>query len=350
MFKTLSLTLALAGISAIAPVAVNAAALSKDSASYYIQQGKAELANRRYSVAWQAFEKAATHNPSDADLQLQIAEVCTKMNRMAPAVKALETASRLRPNDNATSWKLVQLYFHFGQYARVVELLPALHQRYADTKGWAFMLGKSYQSAQNYGKAIEYMKIALKDEPANAGEASYAIGRMMVQMANYKGAIPYYEAALRADTTQPNRIYELALVSATAEQFDASIHYFKIALERGYKARDDFWMNMAYTLADAHKSDEAIKMMKDMLSRRPEDLGLLSGLADVCYHSGRYKDAIGYWDQMLAADTKNARALYHIGLAYIKMGKDSDGKQLCDQAIAMDPSLAVLKHAKQMAF
>jgi tetratricopeptide (TPR) repeat protein len=349
MLKTLSLSLVLAGITAFAPASVSFAALSKDSASFYYQLGKAELANRRYSVAWQQFEKAALHNPADADLQLAIADVCTKMNRMAPAVKALETASKIRPNDHATTWKLVQLYFNYGQYARVLEILPGLHQRYSDTKGWAYMLGKSYQSAQNYGKAIEYMKQSLKDEPTNH-EASYQIGRMMVQMANYKGAIPYYEASLKADTNQTNRMYELALVLATAEQFDASIQYFKMALERGYKARDDFYMNMAYTLADAHKSDEAVKMMKDMLSRRPEDLGLLSGLADVCYHSGRYKDAIGYWDQMLAADSKNARALYHIGLAYIKMGKDSDGKQLCDQAIAMDPSLGVLKHAKQMAF
>lgn len=349
MFKTLSLSLALAGITAFVPASVSFAALSKDSASYYRQLGEAELTNRRYSVAWQNFEKAAQHNPNDADLQLAIANVCTKMNRMAPAVKALETAAKLRPNDNATSWKLVQLYFNFGQYARVIEILPGLHQRYPDTKGWAFMLGKSYQSAQNYGKAIEFMKQSLKDEPANQ-EASYLIGRMMVQMANYRGAIPYYKAALAADTTQPNRVYELALVMATAEQFDESIRHFKMALERGYKARDDFYMNMAYTLADAKKGDEAIGMMKEMLARRPEDLGLLSGLADVCYHSGRYKDAIGYWDQMLASDSKNARALYHIGLAYIKMGKDADGKQLCDQAIALDPSLGVLKHAKQMAF
>jgi tetratricopeptide (TPR) repeat protein len=348
MLKSLSLSLALAAVTAITPASVSFAALSKDSASYYFQLGKAEITNRRYSVAWTQFEKAAKHNPEDADIQMAIAEVCTKMNRMAPAVKALESVSKLRPNDNATTWKLVQLYYYYGQYARVVELLPGLHQRYSDTKGWAFMLGKSYQSAQNYGKAIDYMKMSLKDEPENFSEANYQIGRMMVQMSNYQGALPFYDAALKADTTQPNRVYEFALVLATAGQFDASIKQFQTALERGFKARDDFWMNMAYTLADAHKGGEAIEMMKGMLVRRPGDLGLISGLADICYHSGRLKDAIGYWDQMLAVDGKNARALYQIGLAYIKMGKDADGKQLCDQAIAMDPSLSVLRHQKQM--
>ena len=125
---------------------------------------------------------------------------------------------------------------------------------------------------------------------------------------------------------------------------------FQNAIVRGYKARDDFYMNMAYTMADAHKTGEAIDMMKEMLRRRPQDLGLLNGLADVCYHSGRYKEAIACWDRVLGNDDKNARVLYQIGTAYIKMGNDKDGQQLCDQAIGMDPSLAVLKHARQMPF
>jgi tetratricopeptide (TPR) repeat protein len=85
-----------------------------------------------------------------------------------------------------------------------------------------------------------------------------------------------------------------------------------------------------------------------MLSRRPQDLGLLNGLADVCYHSGRYKEAIAYWDRVLGFDDKNARVIYQIGTAYIKMGNEKEGQQLCDHAIGMDPSLAVLKHKKQM--
>jgi tetratricopeptide (TPR) repeat protein len=210
------------------------------------------------------------------------------------------------------------------------------------------MLGKSYHSVQNYGKAIEFLQISQKEDPKNA-ESAYLIGRMFVQMANYKAAIPYYTQALNLDSTsQPSRTYEYALVLATAGQFDASVKTFQKAIDRGYKPRDDFYMNMAYTMADAHKTDEAIKMMKEMLSRRPQDLGLLNGLADVCYHSGRYKEAIGYWDQILGADDKNARVLYHIGLAYIKMGNNKDGQHLCDQAIGMDPSLAVLKHKKQL--
>jgi tetratricopeptide (TPR) repeat protein len=270
------------------------------------------------------------------------------MNRMAPAIKAMESVASLHPNDYNNQWRLAQIYFNYGQYDKVIAVVPTLHTKVADAKGWAFMLGKAYHSKQNYGKAIDYLQQAMKDEPTNA-EAPYMVGRMLVQMENYKNAVSFYKKSLALDSTsQPTRIYELALVLATAERFDESIAYFQQALNKGYKARDDFYMNMAYTMADAHKTDEAIKMMREMLSRRPQDLGLITGLADICYHSGRYKDAIAYWDRLLAEDDKNARALYQIGLAYIKMGNEKDGQSLCDRAISMDPALAVLKHARQM--
>lgn len=320
----------------------------QDSVSFFLNSGKSDLEARRYSTAWSSFEKAAKLDSKNVEAQTGIMNACLKMNRMAPAIKAMEVIIQLAPGDYATQWKLAQLYFNYGQYDKVIEMVPDLHTKVKDAKGWAFMLGKAYQSKEQFGKAISYLKQSIQDDPTNA-EAPYLIGRMYVMMENYKAAIPFYKNSIQIDSTsQPNRVYELALVLATANQFEESISYFKMALDKGFKARDDFYMNMANTLADAHKTDEAIKMMEEMLSRRPGDIGLLNGLADVCYHSGRYKEAISYWDQLLAGDDKNARALYQIGLAYIKLGKDKDGQQLCDQAIAMDPALAVLKHAKQM--
>lgn len=352
MIKNFAYSIAITGLLQLLPAVSQAESISgtRDSASFYYNLGREDQAGRRYATAWKYYEKAAKCNARDADVQLAIAEVCLKMNRMAPAIKALETATSLRPADYATQWKLTQLYFNYGQYNKVIEILPSLQKRLPEAKGAAFMLGKSYNSIQNYGKAIEYLKISLKEEPGNA-EASYLIARMLVKMENYRAAIPYYYRTFSIDSTsQPSRLYEFALVLATAEQFDESIAFFQKAIERGYNAHDDLYMNMAYTMADAHKINEAFKIMKDMLQRRPQDLGLLSGLADICYHSGRYKEAIGYWDTMLGIDAKNARAVYQIGLAYIKMGKEKDGRHLCDEAISMDPSLGQLKHIKQVLF
>lgn len=320
-----------------------------DSATYYMNVGKTEQAARKYPNAWRSFEKAAKFDPTNIDAQLKIAEVCQQMNRMAPAIKALEDATHIDPNNAKVSWKLGKLYFLYGQWDKVIALLPQAHKQMPDAPGYDFMMGKSYYSQQNYGKGIAHLQKAIKEDDQNA-EAYYLIGHMYSLMDNYKPGIPYYEKALTIGTGEGAgvRIYEYAMVLATAGDYENSIKWFKKALDGGYPARDDFYMNFAYTLADGNKSDKAIVMMEDMLVRRPQDLSLLNGIADVCYHAGKYKKAIEYWDKILAMDESNARPLYHIGLAYIKMGNTKDGQALCDKAISMDPALAVLKHEKKM--
>ncbi len=320
-----------------------------DSASHYMEIGKNEQAARKYPNAWKAYEKAAKFDPTNIDPQLKIAEVCQQMNRMAPAIKALEDAARIEPGNGKVSWKLGKLYFNYGQWDKVIAMLPQAHRSMPDASGYDFMMGKSYYSVQNYGKGITYLQKAIKEDDKNA-EAYYLIGHMYSLMDNYKPGLPYYEKALTLGMNDGDgvRMYEYAMVLATAGDYDHSIAWFKKALDGGYKARDDFYMNFAYTMADAHKSEKAISMMEEMLVRRPQDLSLLNGLGDICYHAGKYKQAIGYWDRVLAMDESNARPLYQIGLAYIKMGNTKDGQTLCDKAIAMDPALAVLKHEKKM--
>jgi len=325
----------------------NTVVVNKDSSEHYYTLGKEEYNARRYSNAWKYFEKAATHDPNDANIQRSIADVCMLMNKPAPAIKALEKAYTINQNDTETLVKLNQLYFNFGNWDKVIEMSSKIKKKVPQQKGIDFMIGKAYYSQQDFGKSIPALQAAIKEDPKNA-EANYMVGRMYVQMSNYSTAVPYYDVAMKLDTTQPQRFYEYAMVLATAEQFDKSLLWFETALQKGYKPRDDFFMNMAYTLADAKKSDKAIAILQDILKRRPQDMALLNGLADINYHAGKYKEAIGYWDDVLAADEKNARALYMIGVTYIKMGKDVDGKQLCDRAIQMDPSLAVLKHEKRM--
>ncbi|PZF71408.1 tetratricopeptide repeat protein [Taibaiella soli] len=339
------------GLTTLNPSASKAAdsntIVNKDSSEHYYTLGKDEYNARKYSNAWKYFEKAAGFDANNENIQRSIADVCMLMNKPAPAIKALESAYRINQNNEEVLVKLNQLYFNFGNWDKTIEMSTKIKKKMPQQKGIDFMLGKAYYTQQDFGKSIPALQAAIKEDPKNA-EANYMIGRMYVQMSNYSTAVPYYDMAMKLDTTQPQRFYEYAMVLATAEQFDKSLIWFETALQKGYKPRDDFFMNMAYTMADAKKSDKAIAILQDILKRRPQDMSLLNGLADISYHAGKYKEAIGYWDDVLANDEKNARALYMIGVTYIHMGKDVDGKQLCDRAIQMDPSLAVLKHEKRL--
>ncbi len=321
--------------------------VSRDSASYYMDLGRTELAARRYSNAWRFMEKAGQFAPQDATIQQEIADVCFKMNKPAPAIKALESAYAINPSDAATLKRLTELYFKANQWGQTLSSAAKVKSKGIKMEGLDFMIGKAHYSLQDYGQAIPNLKAFLKENPDNA-EANYFIARSLVVMSNYAQSIPYYEKSLSIDPEQPTRCYEYAMVLSTSYKADESIEWFQKALDKGYKPRDDFYMNMAYTMADAKKTDEAVAMLDRVLARRPQDISLLFGIADVCYHSKQYKKAISYWDRVLEVDKGHARALYMIGMSYMKMGKNQEGIALCDRAISMDPSLAALKRKREL--
>ena len=71
-------------------------------------------------------------------------------------------------------------------------------------------------------------------------------------------------------------------------------------------------------------------------------------VAEAYYYSGKYQDAIDYWDKVLTFDKTNAQSLYMIGMSYQKKGEKDKGVALCDKAIEMDPDLAKYKQKKSM--
>lgn len=308
--------------------------------SAYIGLANKNLYERKPAEAWRYYEKAARMDAGNLEAQTGIAEVCLKMNRMAPALQAMEAIAGIRPGDYNNQWRLACLYYNFGRYDRVIAMVPELRTRVADTRGWAMMLGKAYQARQNYGKSIEYLQQVIKEEPANS-EAPYLIAHMLVQMENYKQGIIYYRKALAIDSlSQPGRMYELALALSTDRQFGESIACFKKALERGYKPSRDFYKNLTGTLADAQQPAAAIATMKELLLLRPADAAMAEALGDVYYNNGYYKDAINTWNELMQTDNRNARTMFRIGRTYIKMGKGKEGQELCRQAIVLDPSLS----------
>jgi tetratricopeptide (TPR) repeat protein len=89
-----------------------------------------------------------------------------------------------------------------------------------------------------------------------------------------------------------------------------------------------------------------MNMLFKLLEKRPGDIDLLNNAADNYYRMGNYKEAINYWDKVLYLDREEARALYMIGMCYIKMGDKTKGATLCNKAIDMDPSLKQFRSVK----
>lgn len=320
--------------------------VNRDSAAYFHRLGLAEEAARRPNSALKFYERGAYFNAQDPAILRSIVSVGNALHKPGVALGAMEKLQGLSPADAAGAVALTEAYFNSSQWAKAAEWGQRAQKISSSAGNVDYMIGIARYNQRDYGVALPYLRRAVETEPDRA-DAQYYLARLYVQQGAYARSLPHYEKSLGL-SPQPMRAYEYALALSTAGQPEKSITWFSKALELGYDAKDDFYTNMAYALSDAKQTKQAIATLKGVLAKRPQDQNILYALAEMHYSSGDYRSAIGYWDDVLKEDKENARALFMIGKSYIAMGKMTEGQQLCNRAIEMEPSLASLRQERMM--
>jgi tetratricopeptide (TPR) repeat protein len=313
-----------------------------DSSRFFYQKAAEASSGRRYMVAYQDYKRSLEFDPKNPDLLRQLGLTEVELRKYEEAIPVFEKLIGIIPADTTAIIQLGKLYFFNRQWEKSIPYEVKALQQHVGNRQY-YMIGKSYYELEDYGHAFSYLPSAAMEEPANA-EIPYMTARAYVDMNNYKPAIPYFQKAISLDSSKAEWIYECALVYATIYDDQNAIRYYELASSKGYKRDNDFYENLADSYISVGKQDEALKILQNLLLKKPADLDLLNSLGFISYKLKKYDQAIDYWDRILSFDKQNGRALYMIGMSYQKKGDTEKGKMLCDKAIEIDPSLKNFKH------
>lgn len=317
-----------------------------DSASFFLQKGLQEKQTGRRMESLKNFEKAYKYKSSDRVIVSELASALYDLRKYPQAYEKYKELNQLGDASPATFKQLLQLSFNMRQFDAVIDYAHKL-KKVDPSEKVQYYIGKAHYDQDNYGEAINALNAAAKEDPSN-GEIPYLIGRSYGDMMNYKQAVSFYEKALALDQTKPHWYYELGLMYYAMNDDKNSLKYILLAGEKGYKKDNDYLENLGIAYLNSGNLDEGVKIMKEVLKRKPSDINVLNMVAEAFYYAKKYNEAIEYWDQILVYDKQNASALYMIGMSYQKKGDKAKGIQLCDKAIEMDPSLQSLKQKKEM--
>jgi tetratricopeptide (TPR) repeat protein len=315
-----------------------------DSADYFFQKALKEKEAGRKMEVWKNLDKAYKYNPDDKAIVTELATVLFDLRKYAQAREMFLKQEQLGDNSAALYKQILTLCFNTKRFDDAVIYAGKLKS--ADpTEKVNYYLGKIYYDRDEYGEAIRYLQLAEKEEPQNA-DVPYLIARSYADMMNYKLAVPFFEKAIALDPAKNNWIYELGLICYAMNADKDALKYIILAGEKGYKKDNDYMENLGIAYLNVGNLDEAMKIFKDILAKKPSDLNVLNMIAESYYYAGKFQDAIDYWDKILTFDKTNAQSLYMIGMAYQKKGEKDKGIALCDKAIEMDPSLQMYKQKK----
>ena len=317
-----------------------------DSSTIFYQKGLVEKNARRFMMAFNNFQKAVDYKSDNTDAQIELGLAALEIRNYGKAELAFLKVNELKKDDTTAIRNLANIYFWTHQWKQA-EVFGKKAMDLNTGKNWNYVLGKCYYQDEDYGNAFKYLKEAAKEDSTNA-EIPYLLARSFVDMNNYKIAITFFKKAIALDSTKFEWIYECALTFATLPDDISAIKYYQLAAEKGYKTDNDYYENLSDSYVASGQPEKGIELMVKILDKKPADLILLYSVANAYYKIKKYQQAIDYWDRILYFDKENAKALYMIGMAYQKKGDDDKGRQLCDRAIAMDPSLKNLKQERQV--
>ncbi len=297
-------------------------------------------------AAFNDFQKSLQYRADNADVQRDLGLTAVELRKYENAKQAFLKVNELKKDDPVATENLALLYFWTHQWPQAVQYAQQAQQLNTG-KNWNYIIGRSYYEQEDYGHSYKYLQAAAKEDTANA-EIPYLQARSFVDMNNYKAAIPFFQKAIALDSSRTQWIYECALTFATIYDDKSAIKYYELAAARGYKKDNDFYENLSDSYIAAGQPEKGLELMLKVLEKKPADLDLLYSIANTYYRIKKYDQAIDYWDRILSFDKENAKALYMIGMSYLKKGDSGKGKQLCDKAIEMDPSLKNLREERKI--
>lgn len=345
LFGCIVLTSSFAFAQTSAPIKLNTGI---DSADFFLQKGLLEKQNGRRLESLKNFEKAAKYNGNSKAITVELASAYYDLRRYNQAIEMYKKLVALGETTPATYKQLMLLSFQLKQNEDVLFYADKLKTADPSEKV-LYYVGKVSYDMENYGDAIKFLNVAAKEDPTNA-EIPYLIGHSYADMLNYKAAVPFFKKAIELKPADGYWIYELGMICYAMHADKEALQYILEAGEKGYKRDNDYLENLGIAYLNVGNLDEGVKILNEILAKKPFDLNILNMVAEAYYYKGKYDLAIDYWDKILQADKTEASALFMIGMSYQKKGgKDYDkGVMLCDKAIEMDPSLAAHKQKKQM--
>lgn len=291
-------------------------------------------------------EKAYAFDKNSIEITKHLGDAYNEVKFYAKAKEKYQQSESLGNKSAANYKQLMNLSFNMRQWDDAIKYAQQLKKADASEKV-AYYIGRAYYEQEDLGKGIQFLEEAAKEDPANA-EIPHTLATAYTNMQNFKLAIPHFQKAISLAPTNSRYIYEMALVYYGMNDNANALKYMLEAGEKGYKKDNEYTQNLATAYMNAGKFTEGLDIMKQVLEKRPTDIGLIDMIAEACYNAGKYDDAITYYNKILAIDEKKAEALYMMGMAYQKKGQVDNGRKLCDKAIAMDPSLSSLKQEKKM--
>ncbi|RMF68466.1 MAG: tetratricopeptide repeat protein [Calditrichaeota bacterium] len=205
---------------------------------------------------------------------------------------------------------------------------------------------KIYIQNRNWEKALEQLEQAVKLYPENA-EAHFWLGGTYGIFGRYKEMNREFDLSLQFSDKYREQInaerekhwirqYNSGVTAMSHKRYREAERALKTAILIAPE-KDDAYRRLAVNYLRLDQPEQALMLYNKLLEKHPDDLELLSSVANLYYSESRFQEAVDVLHHMLQLEPDHRDALANLALCYDSMGRVEDATQAYTRAIAANP-------------
>ncbi len=278
----------------------------------------------QFEQAVEILQASVALDPKFHQTQMLLGDTYAALGRPAEAAKAHQAAILLMPEAFADQFLDQRLNFYLSAS-------PAQASPSTDA---------SSQAVTPIQEIISTFEEAQSLNPQKAVLISKTLGRIYARMGDNQKAIAYYEQAITMGDNSVETVLSVADTYLSLKDYEKAVGAYQRVLQvdpQNVQARS----NLGYAYAQLGRMDEAIEENLQVLQLTPDDYITQRNLVLLYRDSGRLDEAIQQAERMIAQTPKD-----ELGTAYFLLGslfeaseKPAEAVGAYEQAVAAEPGL-----------
>ncbi len=328
--------------------------LDKDSTNTYLNLAKAYILNENNQEAIKTLETLHSVNQNNLETMMLLANLFVKQNELTKAKNYLKELLELNPN-YIPAYKLASLYLLQGETKESINLFNKALKLDPTSPVLYICLAVANQQEKRANASILYGQKSLdlkSDEPAveiivanlfaSSGKAKRAkkiIKSSSSLTSDVKKEYLDFIDLCQQDIEKGKQI-TLALNKAIIAKKKSFLHY---SLKECRKAISIFPDNLipklllATIYTSSHQQEEAIKVYKDIINRRPEFVSSYNGLGEAYLLANKQNEAITLFKDVIRMDDNSVHARLNLATLLFKQGFSEKAKNVIEKVVEIDP-------------
>ncbi len=283
-------------------------------------------------LAW--LEKANENAPLDLRPKKVLAEYYFRENKLDKVEGLIKEATVISANDPGVLLIKGKMLMRQKRFNEAVLPLKELVTRAPESVYARSLLAETYLNLQQTGDARHQLELVLEQKPYYV-PALLVLARVEQAAKQYAQGLEHIKKVIKAQPDQ-YQAYDLGGdISMAAKNYAAANDYYQKVMS--IKPNSATAIKSAESLIQLSKNQQAIKVLKQWLSKNTEDVRARQFLGNAYLTNGENKEAIQSFEAVYAEQPENIVALNNLAWLY-SVEKDSRALEFAEKAYKIKPN------------